>query len=73
MRRRWATLGEGNQPAVGRPRGSKTRRRGPGRPRKAATPAAALGQIVKQIRDLEKEVASLRSALSKIADLALRV
>ena len=56
----------------GRPKGSKIRRRSPGRLRKAATPAAALGQIAKQMRDLEKEVASLRSALSKIADLAGR-
>ncbi len=56
----------------GRPRGSKIRRRSPGRPRRAATPAAALGQIAKQMRDLEKEVTSLRSALSKIADLARR-
>jgi hypothetical protein len=35
--------------------------------------APALGQIAKQMRDLEKEVTSLRSALSKIADLASRV
>ncbi len=67
-RRKKATARRG----PGRPKGSKTRRRGPGRPRKAATPAAALTQIAKQMRDMEKEVASLRSALSKIADLAGR-
>ena len=57
----------------GRPKGSKTRRRGPGRPRKAATPAAALTQIAKQMRDLEKETASLRNVLARIGELAAGV
>ena len=61
----------------GRPPGSKNKRgpgrppgrRGPGRPRKMAG-AAGLTGIVAHFRDIEREVASLRSALSKIADIA---
>ncbi len=52
--------------AVGRPPG----RRGPGRPPKSVDPTAALHGIVAHMRDLEREVGALRSALAKIGDLA---
>lgn len=50
----------------GRPPG----RRGPGRPPKSADPASALQGIVAHMRELEREVASLRGALAKISDIA---
>ncbi|MAG56599.1 MAG: hypothetical protein CMJ83_09945 [Planctomycetes bacterium] len=52
----------------GRPAG----RRGPGRPRKVADPAEAISNVLAHVRDLEREVVSLRAAMVKISDLAGR-
>lgn len=58
---------------MGRPKRAKaTGRRGPGRPRKSADPAAALNNVVAHMRELEREVASLRAALAKISNIAGR-
>ena len=68
-----------NELGMGRPkrkkapvRRGKVGRRGPGRPPKSADPAAALENVVAHMRELEKEVASLRAALAKIGDIADR-
>ncbi len=50
----------------GRPPGH----RGPGRPRKAMDMSAGLAGIAAHMRDLEREVTTLRAALAKIGDLA---
>jgi hypothetical protein len=66
----------GRRRRPGRPFG----RRGPGRPRVrqrlgrprrlSSDPTAALRNVVSHVRDLEREVSALRSALAKIADIA---
>ena len=56
-----------------RTRRKKATRRRTTRRRTAATPAAALSQIASEMRALERETASLRKALARIADLASRV
>jgi hypothetical protein len=55
----------------GRPR--KAGVRGPGRPPKAggpSDPAAAISKVLSHMRDLEREVSSLRAAMAKIADIS---
>lgn len=46
--------------------------RGPGRPRKVDSPAAAIQAVIARMNALEKEAATLRKALAKIADIANR-
>ncbi len=48
-------------------------RRGPGRPRKMDNPATAIQAVITRMNDLEREAATLRAALGKIADIASRV
>ncbi len=53
----------------GRPRKAGARR-GPGRPRKTTSPTDAIQAVIERMRELERENAALRNALSRIADLA---
>ena len=63
----------------GRPKKKATRRttaparpsgrRGPGRPRKAVDPTAAIHAVIARMRDLEREADALRKAIGRIADI----
>ncbi len=61
--------GPGRPPGKRGP-GRPPRRRGHGRPRKAVDMSAGLAGIAAHMRDLEREVTSLRLALGKISQLA---
>jgi len=61
--KRKVTRKTGRASSTGRPRG---------RPPRAVDPAAAITKVLDHVRSLEREVATLRSALSKISDIVGR-
>ncbi len=59
------------KPAAKRRTKKAAARRGPGRPRKVASdPTAAISAVIARMKELERDNAALRKAVSKIADLA---